>query len=98
MCAADPLPSPIPLTLPPPPQASQHPRCRVRVTLVRRQRGDKGAAALAAALVAGKAWAADGLGSKFQLSGVMVTSSQPALWANPQQADALLEAVGGAAR
>lgn len=66
----------------------------MRVTLVARQRGDAGAAALAEALAAGKAWAAGGLGGKFQLSGVMVTAAQPALWAHPQQADALLDAVG----
>lgn len=34
------------------------------------------------------------LGNKFQLNGVMVATSEPALWGYPQQAGDLMEAAG----
>lgn len=46
-------------------------------------------------MAAGKVWAAQGLGYKMQLNGVMVASSRPALWGYPQQSNDLIAAVGG---
>ncbi|KAL4855511.1 hypothetical protein ACK3TF_003849 [Chlorella vulgaris] len=68
--------------------ASQHRRCRVRVTVVPRGPGDEGAAA---AKKKGRPW---GVGYKVQLSGIMVASSQPALWAYPAQAGDMMD-LGG---
>ncbi|KAI3430755.1 hypothetical protein D9Q98_009167 [Chlorella vulgaris] len=68
--------------------ASQHRRCRVRVTVVPRGADDEGAAA---AKKKGRPW---GVGFKVQLSGIMVASSQPALWAYPAQAGDMMD-LGG---
>lgn len=72
----------------PPRQASQHPRCVLHVTTMPRTRRDKSAAAAA------KLGPAFTVGPKFKLSGVMVATSQPALWGFPEQAGQLEAGLG----
>ncbi|PRW60464.1 expressed protein isoform A [Chlorella sorokiniana] len=75
-------------------KVSQHPRCRLRIAITGRPPGDKGLAALRAALQKAPPGATYSVGHKFQLNGVMVATSEPALWGYPQQAGDLMQAVG----